>query len=198
MIDRLTSLTSPRQLLADRPDLRAAFLALQAADHEVAAAIAERLPRLSIGLSYGGSGGNLANIGTNTVLSAAGGLLAPIFDAGRLKAKAAQRRAEAVELLAILENAMLVAVRDVEDAFSSEHVLFDEYSSLKREIAIARDTVENAKTSYVNGQESFLTVLVAMAKLQALQKHEIGLQQDLLINRGRLLYALGVKWSQEL
>jgi hypothetical protein len=37
-----------------------------------------------------------------------------------------------------------------------------------------------------------------MAKLQALQKHEIGLQQQLLINRGRLLYALGVKWSQEL
>ena len=82
--ERLTDLSSPRQLLFDRPDLRAAFLALRAADQEVAAAIADRLPRLSIDLTYSENGSSLANLGNNTILRAAGSLLAPVFDAGRL------------------------------------------------------------------------------------------------------------------
>ena len=196
-LERLTALISPRQLLVDRPDLRVVFLALQAADHEVAAAIADRLPRLSIGLSYGASGSSLSNIDHNTVLRFVSGLLAPIFDAGRLRAKVAERKAEVRELLALLEHAMLVAVREVEDAFLREYTLFDEYLLLKKEIAIAMDTVEKAKLRYAYGQETYLAVLVALAKLQTSQKNEITLQQALLINRGRLLKALGAKWSHE-
>jgi NodT family efflux transporter outer membrane factor (OMF) lipoprotein len=197
-LKQLTALTSPRQLLVDRPDLRAAFLALQVADHEVAAAIADRLPRLSIGWSYEASGGSLATIGDDTALRFTSGLLSPIFDAGRLRAKMVERKAEVRELLALLEHAMLVAVREVEDALSREQALFDEHRLLKNEMAIALDTVEKAKLRYVNGQETYLAVLVALANLQTLQQNEMTLQQELLINRGRLLKALGAKWSQEL
>ena len=196
-LERLTALTSPRRLLADRPDLRAAFLALLAADYEVAAAIADRLPRLSIGLSYGVSG-SPSDIAKSTILSLAGGLMAPIFDAGRLKAKVEERKAEVRELLALLEHAMPAAVREVEDAFSLEHALFDEYGLLQNEITISEDTVEKARLRYANGQETYLAVLDALTNLQTLQKNEITLQQELLLNRCRLLKALGAKWSQEL
>ncbi len=194
---RLTVLSSPRQLIVDRPDLRAAFLALQAADHEVAAAIADRLPRASIGLTYAESGSHLASMGNNTILRVADGLMAPVFDAGRLKAAAAQRKAEASERLALLEQAMLTAVQEVEDALTRENALFDEQRLIENESAIARDTVDKAKLRYVNGEENFLAVLVALAKLQTLQLSEISLQQELLINRGRLLRALGAKWQME-
>lgn len=194
-IDRLRSLPSPRQLLVDRPDLRAAFLALQAADYEVAAAVADRLPRLSVEILVVESGDSLSNIGNGSVQRFASGLLAPVFDAGRLKAKASQRRAEAREALAVLEQVMRTAVREVEDAVIQERALFDEQDMLQNEIAIADETVEKATMRYVNGQESFLAVLVALAKLQTLQQNEISLQQDLLINRGRLLKALGAQWS---
>jgi NodT family efflux transporter outer membrane factor (OMF) lipoprotein len=194
-LERLSAITTPRQLLMDRPDLRAAFLALQAADYEVAAAIADRLPSLSIGLSYEVSGSGLSKIGHGSVLSFASGLLAPVFDAGRLKAKAAQRKAEARESLAVLEQAVLTAIREVEDALIRERLLFDEQRLLRIEIAIARDTVAKARLRYINGQESYLAVLTSLTELQALQQNEITLQQEMLINRGRLLKALGAKWS---
>jgi NodT family efflux transporter outer membrane factor (OMF) lipoprotein len=194
-IERLSALTIPRKLLVDRPDLRAAFLSLQTLDHEVAAAIADRLPSLSVELSYLESGTGLSKIGNGSVLRFASGLLAPVFDAERLKAKAVQRKAQARESLAVFEQAVLVAVKEVEDALTREHSLFDEQALLHKKIAIAHETIDKAILRYVNGQESYLAVLVSLIELQTLQQNEITLQQDLLINRSRLLKALGAKWS---
>jgi NodT family efflux transporter outer membrane factor (OMF) lipoprotein len=194
-LERITALTSPRQLLMDRPDLRTAFLALQAADHEVAAAIADRLPRFSIGLSYEATGSRISTIGRNTAINFVSGLLAPIFDGGRFKANVAKRKAEVRELLALLEHAMLVAVQEVEDAFSQEYALFDQYLLIANEIDIAVDVVEKARLRYASGQDTYLVILTALADLQALQKDEITLQQELLLNRSRLLKALGAKWD---
>ena len=196
-LEPLPALPSPRELLIGRPDLRAAFLALRAADHHVAAAVAERLPRLSVGLSYGESVDLLATMGKGTALRLTSGLLAPVFDAGRLEAQKAQREAEARERLALLEQAMLEAVRQVEDALIRERTLFDEQNTLCAEISIAHDRVEKARLRYLNGQESYLAVLAALEGLQALQVKEITLRQDLLINRCRLLKALGANWSQD-
>lgn len=196
VLEPLPRLVSPRRLLDLRPDLRAAFLALEAADHEVAAAIADRLPRLSIGLTVAESGSSLRRIGDGNLFRVASGLLVPVFDAGRLKANVAKREAEARELLAVLEQAMRVAVREVEDALALEMALFDEHRLLLAEIAIARDTVKEATLQYVNGQETFLAVLAALVKQQTLQQNEIALQQERLINRARLLKALGAKWSR--
>lgn len=194
-LKRLSALTTPRKLLADRPDLRATFFAVQAADQEVAAAVASRLPSLSLGMSLAKSGSTLSNIGKDSVLSFTSGLLAPIFDAGRLKANETQRKAQVHESLAVLEQTMLAAVREVEDAISLENALLDEQKLLQVHIEIAKNTVDKAMLRYVNGQDTFLSVLVSLVDLQTLQQNEILLQQDLLINRGRLLKALGVKWS---
>jgi outer membrane protein TolC len=190
----LQSLTSPRRLLTDRPDLRAAFLALQAADQEVAAAIADRLPRLSIGFGYTESGNSLANLGATTMLNATAGLLAPVFDAGRLKAKVAQRAAKASESVAVLEQAMLEAIGETEDALLSEGALFEEYRLTKKELLIAQDTLRMTRMRYLKGQDNFLAVLLALNRLQNLQADEIRLQEALLINRSRLLRAIGAKW----
>jgi outer membrane protein TolC len=192
---RLNAFITPDRLLIDRPDLKAAFCALRAADHDLAAAIADRLPRINLGLSHEASGGNLGSVGNENALSFTSGLLAPIFDAGRLKAQVALREAEASEALALLEQAMLEAVRQVEDALVREQSLFQIQSLLKNEIILAEYTVDQAKLRYVNGQESFLNVLVAQVNLHALQQREIALHQELLINRSRLLKALGAGWD---
>ena len=194
-IKRLGALPSPRQLLSDRPDLRAAFFALQAADHEVAAAVADRLPRLSIGLTAVESGHSVSSIGDGSLHRIAGDILAPVFDAGRRRAIVDQREAEARETLAVLERALRAAVREVEDAISQERALFEEGRLLKKEIDLAVKTVEKATLRYVNGQESFLAVLAALVKQQSLEQREITNQQGLLINRSRLLNALGAQWS---
>jgi NodT family efflux transporter outer membrane factor (OMF) lipoprotein len=191
----LAALPTPQHLLANRPDLRAAHLALQAADSEVAAAIANRLPRLSIGLSHVVSGSDLGSVGDGSVQRFTVGLLAPVFAAGRLKAEEAQRRAEALELLALLEQALREAVREVEDALAQEQALFEESTLLQLEIAIAQESVEKAGLRYLNGSQPYLVVLDTLRGLQELQQEEIALQQALLVNRASLLKAIGADWS---
>ena len=191
------SLPTTKELMESRPDIRAAFLALLAADQNVAAAIADRLPKLSIGLNYSITGNTLSNIGDGQIVSFTSGLLAPIFDAGRRKAEVSRRKAIAKEALADLEQSMLVAVQDIENGLSREQALFRERTLLNEEISIARQTVSKAKLRYINGQENYLSVLSALENLQNLNRREIILQRDLLINRARLLKAFGSPWNSE-
>ena len=196
VLEKIPAISSPRELLGHRPDLRAVFYALQAADHEVAKAIADRLPRLSISLNYTLGGPTIADIGSARELGFIPGLLVPVFDAGRLKANVSVKKAQAVENLAILEQSVLNAVREVEDALVKENALFDEQYLLNEAVSIAMETVDRAKFQYLNGRQSFLSVLLALVKLQDLQQSDIKLKQDLLINRGHLLKALSARWSE--
>jgi len=195
VLKKIPAIPSPRELLADRSDLKAVFWALQAADQNVAMAIAERLPRISIGLNHTLSGRAVADFGKGRALSFVSGILMPVFDAGRLKANVSAKKAQALENLALLEQSVLNAVQEVEDALVKENALSDEHQLLKKEVSIAMETVDRSKFQYLNGRQSFLSVLVTLEKLQNLQKNEIQLKQALLINRGYLLKALSAEWS---
>lgn len=191
----LVDLPAPDTLMMRRPDLRAAFLALLAADHEVAAAIADRLPRLSIGLGLSVSGDSLSNIGDAFDLGATAGLLAPVFDAGRRKAVVLDRQAQVSEALSDLEQAMHVAVQEVEDGLVAEKALFRELGLLDQEISHAGQTVAEARQSYVNGQGSYLNVLDALETYQTLLQEQVSLERDAALNRAGLLKALGASWG---
>ncbi len=195
-IKPLTSLSSPKELVIARPDLRAAFLSLKAADHEVAAAIGDRLPTISIGLKYLINAQKFSDIGRDSTISLVGGLLAPVFDAGRRRAKVSLKEAEVLEGVAILEQAFLKAVQEVEDSLIQENALFDEQRLLNKELELSKELVEQTRLQYLNGKDSFLDVLDVVSKLQRLRQDEIRLKQKLLINRSRLLKALGAKWSK--
>lgn len=191
----MTGLPAPNTLMMNRPDLRAAFLALLAADHEVAAAIADRMPRLSIGLELSVSGHSLSSIGDAFDFGATAGLLAPVFDAGRRKAAVLGREAQASEALSDLEQAMRVAVQEVEDSLAGETALFRELVLLEEEIANAGQTVAEARQNYVNGRGSYLNVLDALETYQTMLREQVILEQDAALNRARLLKALGASWE---
>jgi outer membrane protein TolC len=83
----------PADLLSSRPDLRRAGMRLQAADWQVSAARANRLPaiRLTAGAQYGQ--GDMDVLFNNWLLTLAGNLTAPIFDGGRRAAEVDRRKA---------------------------------------------------------------------------------------------------------
>ncbi|MEE4242572.1 MAG: TolC family protein, partial [Desulfopila sp.] len=191
----LNTLISPHTLLVQRPDLQSGYLALQAADYQVAAAIADRLPRLAFQIITSESGSSLSTIGNDSVFRFAANILAPVFDWGRLKLQAQRKQSEASELLAVLQHDMLEAVREVEDTLSREQGFFREKQLLEAELAIAEETVAKARLRYVNGKETFLPVLIALTELQTLQQENIYLRRNMLTNRAHLLRALGAKWS---
>lgn len=194
----LNRLPAPDALMMRRPDLRAAFFALRAADQEVAAAVADRMPRLSIGLGISVTGNAMSAIGDGGKAAFTTGLLAPVFDAGRRKMVVSEKKALVSESLADLEQAMRVAVREVEDGVVLESALFRERDLLEVEIAHNRQIVAEARQHYINGWDSYLGVLDALETYQAILREKVILEQDIALNRARLLKALGASWQPQM
>lgn len=191
----LLSLPGPRQLLALRPDLQAGFAALEAADQEVAAAIADRLPRIAFGVSLEVSGSKPMAIGDDSVVTLFSNLLAPVFDAGRKAMAVKQCKAQAQTALALLHQTMLDAFLEVENAAAKERRLFSKLALLDRERTFAGQISDEAMFRYVNGEETFLSVLRADISQNRLARERVYCQSALLLNRAQLLQALGVIMS---
>lgn len=107
----------PAALLAQRPDVSAAALAVAAASAEVGVAQADRYPRLSltgsIGLGAVRAGGQTVD---GSTWSFGPGLVVPLFDAGRRQAAVDVAQARYDEAVAAYRERTLLAVREVEEA----------------------------------------------------------------------------------
>lgn len=149
----------PGMLLVRRPDVRAAEARIAAAAGDVARARAAFLPSLTI------SAGSLVGVGgggpLGLALSAGSGLLAPIFDGGRLRgglltATGAQR--ESVEAY---RRTLLTALGEAEDALGGAAQSRIRQALLGGTMAVARDTARLARRQYVEGAADLQTVLNA-------------------------------------
>ena len=75
----LPGIGTPLDLLNARPDLRAARNRIEAADHDVAVAVAERLPRLTLNLTYDFQANELAGPFNRQIASLLGNLTGPLL-----------------------------------------------------------------------------------------------------------------------
>ena len=200
-LPQLTSLPPtglPADLLATRPDVRSAGLRLEAADWQIAAARAARLPALSLTARARYGQGDFDLLFSNWLLSLAANLSVPIMDGGRLAAEVDRTRALADENLAAYYNTVLTAVKEVEDALVSEAKQREHIQGLKQVVATARSALEEAGVRYQNGLNDYLPVLTQLLTVQGLERDLIRRQADLLTSRVQLHRALGGTWPQEL
>ncbi len=181
----------PADLLAARPDVRSAGLQLQAADWQIAAARAARLPALSLkaGARYGQ--GDFDVLFSNWLLTLSANLTAPLLDGGRRAAEVDRSRALADENLAAYYNTVLTAVKEVEDALISEAKQKEHIEGLQKVVASARRALEEAGVRYRNGLNDYLPVLTQLLTVQGLERDLIRRQADLLAARVQTLPCLG-------
>lgn len=188
----------PADLLAARPDLRAAGMRLRAADWQVAAARANRLPAISLtGRAHYGAG-NVDVLFDNWLLSLAGNLTAPIFDGKRRAAEVDRRLAITDENLSAYRQAVLTAIKEVEDALVSEAKQREYIKRLETLTATARKAFEEAGNRYRNGLTDYLPVLTQLLKVQGLERNLIKQQANLIGIRISLHRALGGTWTESL
>lgn len=113
-------LALPAEIVANRPDVRAAEAEVKAAAADVGSAIAARLPSLTLTGNAGGSSTRFFDMfkGSNPFFSIVGGLTQPIFHGAQLKHQ--QRAAEAAldAAKAQYRAAALQAFLDVDDAIA--------------------------------------------------------------------------------
>ncbi|BBO71509.1 membrane protein [Desulfosarcina alkanivorans] len=187
----------PADLLASRPDVRAAGMRLIAAQWQVAAARANRLPalRLTADAQYGRS--DLDLLFDTWLLSLAANLTAPVLDGGRRAAEVDRTRAQVDENLWAYRRTVLTAVKEVEDAMTSEARQREHIQGLQAVNAAARKGLEEAIGRYRNGLSDYLPVITQLLSFQDLERNLISQQERLILYRVGLYRALGGGWATE-
>ena len=192
------TLPAPRELLDTRPDLRAAYKRLAAADLEVAASIADMLPTVRISLEGSFSSPSLSSLFDDTIGSLGGSLLQPIFDADRRGSEVDRRKAIVRERAESFSEQFLVALREIKDAIDRERNQIQLLADITRQVRIASATLLEARFRYANGQNEYLDVISAIQSLQGVQRREVVIRRNLLANRADLYLALGGDWLRTL
>lgn len=180
----------PAELVRRRPDVEAAFLRLEAADRDLAAAIANRYPRLTLGASLATTESDSTDLFDDWIRTLAGGLLAPLFRGGELDAEVDRAEAARAERVAAWGQATLSAFREVENALVLEAAARDRLASLETQLRFAERAREQLRYEYLNGSGDYIEVLLAVTEAQSLDRDRVAARLDLLDARLALYRAL--------
>ncbi len=188
----------PADLLLQRPDVRAAQARLRAADERVASAVAARLPSLRLTAGGGYQSPRLSTLFDPWLWNLAASLVGPLVDGGRRSAEADRARGAREERLADYGQALLRAIREVEDAWALEEQQAAYLARLERQTGLAEETLGQARSRYGQGLTDYLPVLTALERLQALQRTLVSARRQRLAYRVQLYRALGGTWPASL
>ncbi len=185
----------PASLLSRRPDVSAALLELEAADRDLAAALADRLPRLDLSANLGRSITRLSSGDvTGTFWSLALGVAQPLFDGGRLKAASDLQEAIRDEKQLAAQLKILTAIEEVESA------LYAEQSSLTREQLLDQQRLLNEEIlkirteNYLLGLSDSLELLRSEMTQLEVRSQQLSNQRQWISHRISLIRALGGHW----
>ncbi len=180
----------PSEWVAGRPDLRASLARIGAAEERVAAAIADRFPRLRLTAFASAEGSSWTGLSDAWVASIAADVVAPLVDGGARKAAVDAARARADELAATFSQDLREAIGEVENAMVAESAQRALVASLETQADHARMAVERARAGYLRGTESYLRVLDAVRSLQSLERRILAARRDRFVERINLSRAL--------
>jgi multidrug efflux system outer membrane protein len=165
----------PSELLARRPDIRRAEANLAAADANVAMAHATLFPSITLSGSLGSQSGALLSLVNtpNLLMNIGAEVVAPIFDAGRLKNQNELALAQKRELLQIYRSTVIGAFAEVDNALGQIHNLAEQSELKRTELAQARLAFTLSEARYRAGAEDLMTVLDTQRSLSGVQ-NELG------------------------
>lgn len=185
----------PAELIQRRPDIRSAYYAVLSADSDLAAAIADRFPRLSLAAGVNTSGEHTRDLFDNWLATLAANLVAPIIDGGLRKAEVDRTRAAASEALHTYGQTILDALGEVEDALVQEQRQRDYIASIDKQLTLAGQVIERVRDRYIQGTVDYQRVLDALLSHQELQRSLLTAKRDLVQYRIDLCRALGSGWT---
>ena len=157
----------PADVIARRPDIRAAEQKLRAANAEVGVAIASYFPSISLtglagvaapDLRHGFSGqDNGWGIGAN--------LTGPLFNAGSLRANEEMKRDAFLAAKADYEQTVLSALAEISTTLTQRTKLRDIMKKQEQAVASSQESVKLAQARYTQGLASYYEVLTAQQAL---------------------------------
>lgn len=180
----------PATILQNRPDVKSAYLRIQAANQRIASAIADRFPKLSLSANFGTNSPSLQSFFNNWLATLAGNLVLPILDGGRRIAEVERNEAISQQALNQYANVLLTAVGEVENALIQEKQQQLLVQNLTQQVKLAQDSSDRIRARYLFGAMDFFRVLSAELTLQNLERTRLQAQQQLFDYRIALNKAL--------
>jgi len=187
----------PAELIARRPDLRAAERLVAAARKRETEARLALLPRISLTGAGGTTTDALKNILSSDfgAWSIAANLMQPVFDGGRLLAERDRRTAQKTEAEANYVKIALQAFAEVEIALNAEGLLAKRERADAEAAFQAGKAVDLALRDYSAGLRDYLFVLEAQRTFFNARSRTLSTRLERLENRINLHLALGGDFS---
>ena len=187
----------PSELLRRRPDIRAAERRVAAASADIGVTTAELYPRISLTAQPALVATELTDLTRwgSRAYSLSAGLLWPLFDGGRIRARIAQADERHAQALIAYRKAVLIALRDVEDALARLAADRDRRDHANSALTAARKARavadDRARAGLVNRSDPLDAEAAVRQGEDALIQAEAAVAQDTVA----LFKALGGGWQ---
>lgn len=186
----------PSQLVAQRPDIRAAEATLHATSADVGVAIANELPQFSITGQYGSESLGFSGLFTSAtaIWTIAGGITQKLFDAGQLLHKKRAAVAAFDQAAAQYRSTVIKAFQNVADSL---HALQSDADALRAQATAeqtAAASLDLAEDQYRLGAIAYLTLADAQRTYQQARINLVQAQANRFADTAALFQALGGGW----
>jgi outer membrane protein TolC len=169
---------------------------LLAADANLGAARAAMLPRVTLSAGLNSESGTLGRVLENPLSSLAAGILAPIFDAGRLASNRDLAAAQKQELVIAYRQAILQAFGDVQTALNAVDGVEKQALAQAVELAQAQRALSLAESRYKAGADNLQTLLDVQRVAYQSRDLAVQIRQERLQASIALYRALGGGWRR--
>lgn len=197
--DNDLALHMPAETLRQRADVRSAEHQVAAAQARVSQAMAARLPDFSIGGSLGLSALTLGTLthGASLVTTLLSTVSLPILDGGAARAQVDAQRAALEQAQSTYRAAVLVALKDVEDALVTLRGDRLRLARLESAADAAANAAAMARQRYSSGLVDFQTVLETQRTQLGTQDGVASARADVSSDHVRLYKTLGGGWEPD-
>ena len=187
----------PADLLARRPDIRAAEQSLIAANANIGAAKAQYFPQIELTGLLGAQSRALTSLFTGPARdwNFTPSVTLPLFNAGRIRNGVRLTEAQKQEALVGYEKSIQTAFREVSDALVNYHRTAEQRAQQELLVKALQDSVRLSNLRYTGGLDSYLQVLDAERNLFQGNLALARLKRDELVSIVSLYRALGGGWQ---
>jgi multidrug efflux system outer membrane protein len=189
----------PASLLERRPDIRQAEENLIAANANIGVAKAAYFPDINLTALLGLESAQLSDLfkGPSKAWSFGGGLLQPIFNAGRINSQVAQAEALERQALATYRKSIISAFQDVENALIDRTKFGEIREQQERNVEALQRFRDLAELRYSEGATIYLEVANAEQSLFNAQLEYVATQSQLFQSYANLYKAMGGGWVED-
>jgi multidrug efflux system outer membrane protein len=183
----------PSSVMERRPDIGATEASLEASAADIGVARAEMFPSISLTGLFGSISTELGDLFTKPAeaWSAAGSIVQPLFEGGRLSANVARTKAVREQRKAEYARTVQSAFREVLDALQGQSLIVGVRDANAVQVAALARATELAELRYTQGDIAYIDLLDVRRGLFQAQIDLVAAQRDALLNTVDLALAVG-------